>query len=298
MSLRETSLSGRDVVEIAVDPGEVAFAIDVRSEEVEPAWHDARAVAGNVGLWPVAITFWSGSAGSLAARLEEENPFSRFYFEEAPGAADVSPKALLERASEVDVDAFLRRKSAEVQQWFDLDTAIEEAVVMSERRWGIAPDPEVLRTGLDEGDEIGTAVQLEWRLLEWEDAHGFVPDVDRARPRWFMPDDAALLFLPVRSGWDTLAYLNWFGTSDFGAEHYIALGRRWEEQYGAELVSHYGTMLQCIVRNPPSGLPQSWRRAREHDLAGPSTLGLTGIPLRDYARALVGHDRWFLHERP
>lgn len=48
-----------------------------------------------------------------------------------------------------------------------------------------------------------------------------------------------------------MAYLRWYGTSDYGAEHYIALGRSWERRFGAELVAHYGTMLQRLVSRPP-----------------------------------------------
>jgi hypothetical protein len=92
--------------------------------------------------------------------------------------------------------------------------------------------------------------------------------------------------------------MHWYGTSDFGAEHYVALGRQWETRHGARLVAHYGTMIQCLVERPPASPIEAWSLACEHDLAAPCTLALPGIPLRDYARALAGWDRWFLHERP
>jgi hypothetical protein len=57
-------------------------------------------------------------------------------------------------------------------------------------------------------------------------------------------------------------------------------------------------MLQCLVSRPPQTVQDAWTVAREHDLAGECTLALPGIRLRDYARALIGWDRWFLHERP
>jgi hypothetical protein len=105
------------------------------------------------------------------------------------------------------------------------------------------------------------------------------------------------LFLPCSNGWDALAYIHWYGSYD-GSENYIALGRSWEERFGAELVAHHGTMLQCLVSRPPQTIEEAWPLACEHDLVAECTLALSGISLRDYTRALVGWDRWFLHERP
>lgn len=121
---------------------------------------------------------------------------------------------------------------------------------------------------------------------------------EEARLPWYVPNTAVLLFLPTMSSWDTLAYLNWFGTSDYGAEYYIALGRSWEQRFGAELVVHRSTILECFVSRPPQTLPEAKGLAREHYLASPCTLDQPGLHISDYARGLLGYDRWALQENP
>ncbi|HES77181.1 MAG TPA: DUF4253 domain-containing protein [bacterium] len=112
-------------------------------------------------------------------------------------------------------------------------------------------------------------------------------------------DDAlAIVLLPSPHPWDALAYLHYFGASPRGSEYYIAVGRSWQERYGAELVAHYGTMLQCIASRCPSTQGEAMQLAREHDLFAPDTLARPGVSLYNHARYLLGHDRWFLHCRP
>ncbi len=127
----------------------------------------------------------------------------------------------------------------------------------------------------------------------------------RRRPSWRLPtpptrrlSSTAWPRNPTPNGWDALAYLHWYAAVGRPAEAYVALGRLWERRFGAELVAHWGTMLQCYVDRPPRSLGDAWDLARMHDLVAPSTLALPGIRLRHYAPSLVGCDRWFLHERP
>ena len=41
-----------------------------------------------------------------------------------------------------------------------------------------------------------------------------------------------------------------------------------------------------------------FNRIGEHDLVAGSTLTLPCVSVRDHARYLLKHNRWFLHERP
>lgn len=138
-----------------------------------------------------------------------------------------------------------------------------------------------------------------------DDLYGYGDDFDPenlapedARLPWYQPNTVALLFLPTIDCWDTLAYLHWFGTSDYGAEYYIALGRSWEKRFGAELVAHYLTTLHCLVSRPPQNLRDAETLAQEHDLASPCTLAQPGLHTLDYAKGLLGYDRWALQENP
>jgi hypothetical protein len=57
-------------------------------------------------------------------------------------------------------------------------------------------------------------------------------------------------------------------------------------------------MQQLVVRRPPRDLDQGWQVARAKGLLWPDTCVLPGVPVRHWARDLVGRDRWFLHLRP
>ncbi len=290
----DTPLEGREIVELPVlDTGEIAFALDVDVSTLEPSWRAARARLDETGRWPIVSTCWSHGGGSFAEWVREEDLFSRFYFEEAPDAGDVSPRALIERSRTSDVDTFLaaldreRREEEDVAEILDLELEETGRVV------GSAPArAELERAALE------SPHRLDRWLLDWELAHGGLGDPAEARFEGFTPDRALLLLLPTADGWESLAYVNWYGTQLHGAQHFIALGRSWQERFGAELFAHYGTMLECRVSRPPADPRSAWEVAREHDLAAPSTLALPGAPLRRYANALAGHDHWFLHERP
>jgi hypothetical protein len=298
-TLSGSLLDGREVVAVPVlDTGAVAFAVPIASAEIEAVWRAARALVDRTGLWPVASTFWSAGSVPFAQKVLEEDFFSRFYYEEAPNPDDVEPRSLCERAEKVNVAEFLSSKESEAEEDYGLDEYMESELDEVESRCGERPESEQIGRSTVDGKPIRTRYQFERWLHEFERARGFEADSEGARQEWFSQDPSVLLFLPTRSGWESLAYLNWYGTSDCGCEYYIALGKAWERRFGAELVAHYGTMLQSLVSRPPMSIEEAFPLAREHHLAGPCTLDLPGLLLRDYASALVGWDRWFLHERP
>lgn len=298
-ALMGSMLAGREVASVPVlDTGVLAFAVPIKSSEVEAAWRSAREIVPKTGLWPIASTFWSADDLPFRDKVLEQDFFSRFYFEEAPDPSDIDPRSLCNRAQRVSVSNFLDAKEAQAEEDYGLAEYIEDELDQVEDRCGQRPDASEVKSLLVDGVPIRTRYQLEHWLHEYEYARGFRSTPEESRQGWFHQDPSVLLFLPINSSWEALAYLNWYGTSDFGAENYIALGKTWEERFGAELVAHYGTMLQCLVSRPPDNFSAAFPLAREHDLAGPCTLALPGIIVRDYAEALVHWDRWFLHERP
>lgn len=297
--LAGTLLSEREIAEIPIlNSGETAYAIPISSREVESAWRLCRSLMPQMGRWPVATLLWTRGGATWTDQILEQDLFSRFYYQEAPNPVDVSPRTLCTLADAVEVSDFLERQAAHRSAMVELDDVMEYHLEVTNSRCGVSLDRQAIASARIHGQPIGSELDLERFLLNWEMEQGVSLNPEDARQDWFEQDPTALLLLPIAQGWDTLAYLNWFGTSDVGAEYYIALGRSWEQRFGAELVAHYGTMLQCLVRRPPETVQEAWTLAYEHYLAGSCTLDLPGIRLRDYARALIGWDRWFLHERP
>lgn len=117
---------------------------------------------------------------------------------------------------------------------------------------------------------------------------------------WFDPSPQAvvIVLLPITSGAESLAYLHWYAAETVGSEALIAVLKDWEQAYGAELVAHFGTMLQFVVSRPPQTLDQAFALAAQQYAVAPCTLALPGVSLREHVRALMHTDKWFLHERP
>ncbi|WP_426211167.1 DUF4253 domain-containing protein [Massilia sp. TWP1-3-3] len=297
-----TPLAGRKVFELPVlDTPEKTYAMETSLGEMVALWRSARALVPQTRRWPVITTSWGGGS-NVSEAIANEDFFSRFYFEEAPNAEDVSPRALLATADTIDPDEFIKRmeeqRDKELAEYDDFDERIEYELEDTMGRSGSAPSRKDVNEARIDGRAISTRYQLDRWLLDWEQAHGGSGDPEMARQAWFEQEPVILLFLPTPNSWDALAYLNWYGASDFGSENYIALGRAWEKRFGAELFAHFGTMLECFVSDPPISVQEAWELAQEHDLAASCTLALPGITLRHYAIGLMGSDRWFLHERP
>lgn len=302
--LESTPLGGRKIVKLPIlDTEEVAFAIKTNPKQIEANWRVARALLPQTGRWPLITTTHSAeNAGSLQANLLEADFFSRFYYEEAPQFEKnpdpeiITPKALRMQADTADYlpafQAYIQERDGDYPLDLYMDTIAQDC----RDRVG-TPKRKEINAAHDSG-KFKTYYDNERWLDRWEQAQGYTHDVQEARQDWYEPESTVMLFLPTSNGWDALAYLNWYGTSDIGSEYYIALGRSWEKRFGAELVAHYGTILQCVVSRPPQSLDEAWPLACEHDMSSESTLALSGIHLRDYAHALIGWNRWFLHERP
>jgi hypothetical protein len=123
--------------------------------------------------------------------------------------------------------------------------------------------------------------------------------------QWFTPRDGAqVVLLPTSTQWLAPAWLNYFGTTekaarvelgdDPGRKGLAAAIRQWEQQWGAELVASWGTMLQFVVgRRPALGEP-AWQLALQHLAVG----GSLQTPPWQLALALTRSDAWFLHDRP
>lgn len=135
---------------------------------------------------------------------------------------------------------------------------------------------------------------------EYLSAESTVPDEHLGgHLEWFEPEEAtAIILLPRATSEAALAYIGFFGAWGDGAVAFVALARRWREMYGAELVAHYGTMLEFVVEHPPASFEQACTLAREQLAFALCTTYLPSLTLGDHARSLVGRDTWFLHQRP
>jgi len=153
-----------------------------------------------------------------------------------------------------------------------------------------------------------TAMLAELEQETWADWLADEPDGDvaaaaHAMQYWFEPSEdqpTAMVFLPTPAPWASVAFESWFAESNprTGAAELVALLKRWHDEYGAELVAHWGTMLQFRVERPPGDIERARALAREQLLVAPCTALLPGTHPEMHAVALMHAKSWFLHERP
>lgn len=300
----DTLLAGRQIVACDL-PGsdDQAHFIEIAPAVADAACQCAHERRAATGRWPVVVDIgpthsgflWWRHARRLASRVATADLFSRVLFENAgqDESIDVSPQAILARAERVDVAGFLAKLTAEAtwqdEEEFEYELNFARRLLLQRRR---APTLAALRAS-----GARTRHELEHWLMNWEAKQGLHQDCSNLIARAAPLTDTALLLLPVPDPWATLAYLHWWGCGSEN-EHYIALGRSWQRRFGAELVAHDGIVLECRVSRSPTTLAEAWELACEHDLASPGTLRRPDVALRDYARALVGSERWFFWERP
>jgi len=279
-----------------------ALAVEVAPYDAVSAWRYLRERIAATGRWPVVTAAWTGH-GAWARNMTEADFFCRFEYGHArPGKPkDQSAQAILARSRDVDIDGFLQ----DCDGYWEarIDEFIEFQLEAMVHRRGNAPD----RADAERAAATVAAPKcraVERFLLDWEIAQSGLPEVldeaDLTYLEWFEPrgQPMALLLMPFTRGSELLAHMHWFGAGSISSETAIAFLRRWEDRYGAELVAHFGTMLQMTVARKPADIDEAFELAWEHERVAPCTTALPGVSVREHAKALLKTDRWFLHERP
>ncbi len=298
--LDRIGLAGRAHLVLDTADQDSALLVEITLDEMLQRWNDARAAVHDTGRWPIVCCSWLG-AGSWSEQFGQEDLFSRWSFQQANPDLDPSPKALIARAADLDLDSRLDEQAARTGAYWSerLDEWIAYDVPISKKRVGIRPDQGAVRGAAAQAPKDPSRA-IDRFLYEWERQHGYDAPPPLDYQDWFTPDDAiALVLLPTSVPWEVHAYVSsLFDIDVYGGEIVIAAARRWNERWGAEPVALWGTMMQLMVSRPPTSPDDAWMLAREHDILAANTLSNPGISLRDHARALAKLDRWFLHSRP
>ena len=288
--LADTALAGREVHSFELPRcGEIVHAVRLNPDRVLAEWAIARALLDQTGRWPAAVTSWAPAVDVLTART-----FLMDQSDDRPAPAVISQQAA--RLTGAEALAAIR-----AEQWAEplTEDMVDWHLSVTQARCGASPD---VAAAMSSG---ATERELDRWLFDWEEER--LPTV---RPEhasdddWFLPsaeEDCCLLFLPRPVTAEALAYLEFYaeeGVAGASAERLVAVLASWQQRFGAELVAHWGTMLQFTVARPPNTLEQAWDLAGELDLIAPCTNALPGIVLRDSARTLWRRETWFLHERP
>jgi hypothetical protein len=278
-----------------------AFAIEVNGNGL-PLWTAMRKCLPQTGMWPVLYTFWGNPQNSWEDYVIADDIFKRQPYQwESPAEEDTAPEAIVARSEITSFEDLLENHANLYSQNLREDYAY--ALEKTRQRFGSSP-PAAEVEALIRTRRIDDYVQLEHWLLDWEVQH--TPRPQSLQPDttdyidWYQPlnQPQALILLPTTNCWEVLAYIHWYGAQTYGTETAIAMLRWWNEKYGAELVAHYGTMLNIQVTGHPDNIEEAFRLAWEQEAFAPCTTALPGESLRDHARTLLTADKWLLHERP
>jgi hypothetical protein len=309
--LAETPLAQQQFAEVEIlDTGENAFVVEVNSANALEAWHILQNLKTKIGRAPVLLAeFEAGSNWQQSVKHKTEI-FSRFPYEfelynSRHTDQEISPQAIINRAKTLDLESVLESYSQREEVYSSseqLREEIERDVDFTQQNYGIAPTVSEVVNALQ--DKKQTLIQIESFLFHWENNHVETSNLETSvyldYLNWYEPNSGlGIILLPTLNNWDALAYISFFGAEGFGeTEKMMTVLQSWQQRFGAELVAHYGTILQFVVQHPPSTLEAAFQLAWEQYMIAPCTLELPGITLREHARALLQKQRWFLHERP
>ena len=309
--LKNTFLEKREIIELKVPDNEhAALAIQINPTEILEAWQLLRSHLSVTQRWPVVVTSWNFQHQDWQSDIVQSHFLDRqpFQYETSQHPPDsYTPEEIISRSAGVNLSTFLEQEAKNQREESD-PQALKEEIEYELERVSEPLDVSSIRSQLqalvDKG-ELRSTVELEKWMLESEIAH----DIGTDQPQeaedgylgWYEADanqSLALILLPTANCWETVAYIHWFGAEGVGSDIVVAFLKQWHDRYGAELVCHYGTMLQFIVNKKPENLQEAFELAWEQTAIAPCTTLLPGISLRDHARELMSCDRWFLHERP
>lgn len=302
--LKGTLLDGQAAIQLEIpESSHRAFAIAVPLGQDLAAWSLMRSHLTVTHRYPVLVLPWVSSPGGWEQQVLENDFFSRFFYQEEPFQSTpplTAPEAIAACASQVNLDDFLRQPPTLGDSTLDLE--IEYALAATQQQFGCSPPLSDVKALVQSG-VITSPMALERWLFEWElqtaDFQRAIAPPDISYLDWYSPHcPTVLMLLPTVNGWESLAYLHWYGASNVGSAIAIGFLQRWYERYHAELVCHYGTMLQFQVGRPPTIPRTAFELAWEQYALAPCTLQLPGIALRDHARSVRSLHHWFLHERP
>jgi Domain of unknown function (DUF4253) len=292
--MRGSFLEGIEIHQLPIDQSdECAFEIGVPRARALDAWLLLRSHLQDTKRYPLITEGWGYS-----------DHFSRFPYElegQTGKLQGVSPEEIIAIAPTANLEAFLKKEKIASQEY--LEDHVNFSLEVTKDRFGRCPDSSQIRALID-NRTIQSSIDLEKWLLDWELQNFKYADAvappDTRYLEWYEPDGetAPLLLLPIENGWDSLAYLHWFGACSAGTTVAISFLKNWYQKYQAELVCHYGTMLQLNVGRRPATLEDAFELAMQQETLAQCTIILPGICLRDHARSLMVVDRWFLHERP
>lgn len=280
--------------------GKPAYAIKINSEDRYLIWDHLYNLKLKLNAYPIVCATWGSTSSSWSKSIQTEDVFSRFYFEEESLDGGVSPKNIIEKAEQADWGSILHDHNKVYSK--DIVDSISYCIDSLKTIYGKYPSEQDILNQMSNGTIKDYFSLHEW-LMEWSEKEVGINRLSQEPTdflSWYEPcgQEEFIVLLPVTNGWESIAFLHWFGASTTSTPKAMALLKYWNREYGAELVAHYGTILHLRVNKRPRTLQEAFKLAKEQESFAPCTTVLPGATLLELAVALMSKDIWFLHERP
>jgi hypothetical protein len=309
--LENTILSGTKVITIDIpEYCDRAFAIKISSDNGMEAWNLMRSMLDITKCYPVIVasTEYPTTSEDWEQSMLNSDFFTRWSYKGEVNGMDrsVDIKSIISHSKIFDVDKCIEEDDDYFWEQFEDEERAESLgreITCIKERYGIAPTLDQLQL-IVTGDGEHEAINLERWLFEWEVEHNPLDKVvaftDKIHQgNWFNSyhKHIALMLLPTEYGWETLAYMHWYGSGFISSGGAIAFLKRWYENYQAELICHYGTVIDLKVPKLPETIQEAFNLAIEHNTFSSYTVSNHGF-IREYARELMHRYHWSFHERP
>jgi Domain of unknown function (DUF4253) len=310
--LGNTLLAQAKVISLDIPQSDAqAFAIQIHPENGIEAWELMRSLIVQTKCYPVIVDSqeYPSTSEDWEQSMRGSNFFSRWYYEEEVNGREdqaVDIQSIIARSQLFDIDQFIEEDEDYFWDQFEDEERSEMLMGFIDKireRYGSAPTLDQLKL-IVTGDGDHESIKLEKWLFEWEISHFDHDKVAAFTGKKFQHDwfnkyqkHIALMLLPTENGWETLAYLHWYGSLFLTSGGAIAFLKKWYEQHQAELVCHYGTVIELKVPKLPRTIQEAFNFAVEHSIFSGYTVSNSGS-IREYARELMHYYHWYFHERP
>ena len=180
-----------------------------------------------------------------------------------------------------DLDRFAKayaHESRSPREILDASSAIDPVVLLSRKRDVFGEE------GFDEDEP-------EWEVEAVPNTTFTIPtDILTGRPL----ERVTIALVPTDAPWEVPAYLKFGGWNEcLEPEEHVALMRRWNELYGAEVVGMTSAVVEMVVARPPSDLGRAKALAREQYVYCPDIVDQGTGTIAALAETLLDAPVWY-----
>jgi hypothetical protein len=238
--LDNTLLADAKVIALDIpDSSDRAFAIQINSDNGIEAWELMKSLLDQTKCYPVIVQGieFPPMSEDCEDGMRNRDFFSRWWYQqEVNGMEDrtVDIQSIISRSKIFDVDKCIEEDDDYFWEQFEDEERAEFLMGNIDEireRYGNAPTLDQLQL-IVTGDGEHEAINLERWLFNWEIDHNPLDQVvaftgEIHQGDWFDHFSKhsryiALLLLPTEYGWETLAYLHWYGSGSISSGGAIA----------------------------------------------------------------------------